>query len=62
MLAHYARIRAGETLATDFVASGVIAYVIRGSGTTSCAAESIAWGEGDLFILPGGVRATHTAG
>ncbi len=32
VLAHYARIRAGETLATDFVASGTIAYVIAGSG------------------------------
>ena len=28
VLAHYAKIRAGETLTTDFVASGVIAYVI----------------------------------
>jgi gentisate 1,2-dioxygenase len=62
VLAHYARIRAGETLATDFVASGVIAYVIAGSGTTQCAGEAIAWQAGDLFILPGGEPANHAAG
>ncbi len=62
VLAHYARIRAGETLATDFVASGVIAYVITGSGQTLCAGETVAWGPGDLFILPGGEPGTHTAG
>ncbi len=62
VLAHYARIRAGETLTTDFVASGTIAYVIQGSGTTRCAGEDVRWAQGDLFILPGGETATHTAG
>jgi len=62
VLARYATIRAGETLGTAFAASGVVAYVIRGSGTTTCAAESIAWGAGDVFVLPGGARATHAAG
>jgi gentisate 1,2-dioxygenase len=61
VLARYARIRAGETLATDFAASGVIAYVIAGSGTTKCAGEIVDWGAGDLFVLPGGAPATHTA-
>ncbi|MFL5253262.1 MAG: hypothetical protein ACJ8AI_10275 [Rhodopila sp.] len=62
VLAHYARIRAGESLTTDFVASGVIAYVMQGSGTTRCDGEDIAWSAGDLFILPGGAAADHTAG
>ena len=62
VLAHYARIRSNETLATDFNASGVIAYVIAGAGTTQCAGETIAWNPGDLFLLPGGEPATHTAG
>jgi gentisate 1,2-dioxygenase len=62
VLAHYARIRAGETLPTDFVASGVIAYVIAGRGTTRCAGQDIAWDAGDLFILPGGEPALHVAG
>jgi gentisate 1,2-dioxygenase len=61
VLARYARIRAGENLTTDFVASGVIAYVIAGSGRTSCAAQDIAWSAGDLFILPGGEPALHGA-
>jgi gentisate 1,2-dioxygenase len=62
VLAHYAKLRAGETLTTDFVASGVIAYVIRGSGITRCADEQIDWNQGDLFVLPGGQPATHAAG
>ena len=62
VLAHYARIRANEAMTTDFAASGVIAYVIQGSGTTRCGAETIAWDAGDLFILPGGEPATHQAG
>jgi gentisate 1,2-dioxygenase len=61
VLAQYARIRAGATLTTDFAASGVIAYVIQGSGTTSCGSEQVAWDAGDLFILPGGVPSSHTA-
>lgn len=62
VLAHYARIRAGETLDTAFVASGVICYVIAGTGTTDCDDQRIAWRKGDLFILPGGADASHTAG
>lgn len=61
VLARYARIRAGETLATDFAASGVIAYVIAGAGQTVCGDETIAWGTGDLMIFPGGVAQIHTA-
>ena len=61
VLARYAKIRAGGTLSTDFAASGVIAYVIQGSGTTSCGSERVVWNAGDLFILPGGVAASHTA-
>jgi hypothetical protein len=62
VLARYARIRAGETLSTDFAASGVIAYAIAGTGETACGAETIDWGEGDLLILPGGIPAAHRAG
>ena len=61
VLAHYGRIRAGETLTTDFAASGTIGYVIQGSGTTVCGAEQIAWSAGDVFVLPGGIAASHTA-
>ncbi len=34
VLARYARIRAGETLTTEFAASGIICYVISGAGRT----------------------------
>jgi len=62
VLARYAKIRAGESLATDFTASGVIAYVMQGSGTTRCDGEEIAWSAGDLLILPGGTPSDHAAG
>ncbi len=62
VLARYARIRAGETLETDFAASGVICYVIEGSGITSGAGASIEWNAGDLFVVPGGSPFSHTAG
>jgi hypothetical protein len=50
MLARYAVIRAGETLALDCAATGLVGCVLRGAG----AADSFAWGEGDVFLLPGG--------
>ncbi len=61
VLVRYARIRAGETLAADFAASGVICYVIRGAGRTACRGELLDWRAGDLFVLPGGIAATHAA-
>ena len=61
VLARYARIRPGETLDTAFNASGIICYVIRGSGSTTDGSESVAWNAGDLFILPGGPAYSHAA-
>jgi gentisate 1,2-dioxygenase len=61
VLARYGRIRAGESLKTNFVASGVIHYVITGTGSTQCGDERIEWKPGDVFILPGGVELTSTA-
>ena len=62
VLARYARIRPGESLTTDFVATGSIWYVIKGSGETECAPERFAWSAGDVFLLPGGVQSHHRAG
>ena len=59
ILARYARIRAGESLATRFEASGEIYYVIAGSGETTWGTEAIGWEAGDVFCLPGGVSAAH---
>ncbi len=61
VLARYARIRAGESLETNFAASGVIAYVITGSGSTVCGSERIEWNAGDTFVLPGGIKELHGA-
>ncbi len=61
ILARYARIRAGETLATRFVSSGEIHYVMAGAGESSCAGEAIEWETGDIFCLPGGHPVTHRA-
>jgi gentisate 1,2-dioxygenase len=62
MLARYARICAGESLETQFVASGSLWYVIAGSGTTAGGGEKIAWRAGDIFVLPGGEAHRHAAG
>ncbi len=59
MLARYARVRAGESLQTAFVASGVICYVIRGDGSSTGESGTIQWHAGDVFILPGGESFTH---
>lgn len=61
VLARYARIRAGEKLETELVASGVIGYVIAGSGSIDCQGERIDWKAGDAFLLPGGVRHVYRA-
>ena len=61
VLARYARIRAGESLVTQFEASGVMHYVMQGSGHTRCGDEDIAWAAGDVFVLPGGTPLVHQA-
>ena len=61
ILARYARIRRGEELTTRFDASGVLHYVIQGSGNTRVGRESIVWQAGDVFITPGGQEQQHTA-
>ena len=62
VLARYARIRAGEKLQARFEASGVIAYVITGAGSTYCSGEQLVWQAGDVFVLPGGVEQSFRAG
>jgi gentisate 1,2-dioxygenase len=61
VLARYARIGQGETLVTDFAATGSIWYVIRGTGTSDGGGERIEWAAGDIFILPGGAEDVHRA-
>ena len=61
VLAYYAKLKSGETLTTNFVATGAIGYVIQGSGSVRCGDETIDWNKGDLFVLPGGFTHTYTA-
>jgi len=61
MLARYGIVQAGDILGSCSLSSGSIVYVLRGSGTTKIADESIAWTAGDAFSLPGGEQAEHVA-
>lgn len=54
MLALYARIRAGEALDWAWQASGSIVYVMRGEGEIGAGEERLAYGPGDVLMLPGG--------
>ncbi len=62
VLARYARIRAGETLVTDFVCSGVLYYAISSAGTTRSGPETVTWSAGDVFVVPGNMTQTHRVG
>lgn len=62
MLARYAHIAAGGALASCFIATGSIWYVIAGAGESRWGDETIRWRKGDIFLLPGGVESIHHAG
>lgn len=62
MMTAYLAIRAGESLTHEAAASGVIHYVMTGSGSSRVGDAEILWAAGDAFLLPGGVPATHHAG
>ena len=51
----------GEELRAKFVASGEIYYVISGAGESRNGADTIEWGEGDVFCFPGGGESVHRA-
>ena len=61
VMAYYARICSGQKLTTDFVASGVIYYVIQGAGRTVSGYETVVWGPGDVFVVPGDIGQVHEA-
>ena len=56
LLARYVRIEGADELGFEFLSSGEAYYVIEGSGAAEKNGESIAWSEGDVFVLPGGGR------
>lgn len=65
MLAGYARILAGESLAALAGASGSVSYVIAGNGSSLCTtaqhSETLQWGPGDVLCLPGSADVLHRA-
>jgi gentisate 1,2-dioxygenase len=61
LLARYIVIRAQQRIETELAASGVVHYVIRGSGRVHQDDVSIDWSAGDIFILPGGPHAVFEA-
>ncbi len=61
MLASYLRIRSGDELQTQFICGGAIHVVLRGSGGWQAGGEGFAWQQGDIFILPGGIRSSYRA-
>ena len=61
LLARYLRVRAGDNVSTELIASGEIHYVIRGSGESRNRSDQIAWRAGDVFCFPGGAKTVHQA-
>lgn len=61
LLAHFIKIRTGDTINTEPNATSELYYVIEGSGTSVSCGESIEWHKGDFFTLPAGSNSRHTA-
>jgi gentisate 1,2-dioxygenase len=56
MLARYARVAAGDSLAVDAMATGSIGYVIAGDACCSGGDAELILAAGDVVLLPGGAR------
>jgi gentisate 1,2-dioxygenase len=54
LAAHFLRIEAGEGLKPAAAATSSLFYVLSGSGSLSWQGRSLAWGQGDLLVLPCG--------
>ncbi|ATH92561.1 cupin [Bacillus glycinifermentans] len=61
LLAHFIKIRTGDTINTKPNATSELYYVIEGAGTTVSCGETIEWHKGDFFTLPAGSISRHTA-
>lgn len=54
MLARYIVISAGDDFGHLLHASGLVYYVLRGSGAAKCGGEDFGWKQRDSFCMPGG--------
>ena len=61
LLLRYLKIRAGDELRCNYVASGEVIYVMSGHGTSRKGSDVIEWGPGDVFCFPGGGETLHRA-
>jgi len=61
ILARYVKVRAGEEVSHEFVASGEVYYVLEGTGVSTNGEDRVVWGAGDVFCFPGGNETTHAA-
>ena len=61
LLCRYVRLRAGEQLTQTYAGSGEVCYVMSGSGESKSGEDRLAWQQGDVFCLPGGVPTTYRA-
>jgi gentisate 1,2-dioxygenase len=61
LLASFVRIAPGDSVTTAPIATSELFHVVAGSGTSTLDGATIAWSEGDFFVLPSGCRTTHRA-
>lgn len=61
LLASFVRIAAGDELVTDPVATSELWFVLQGTGSSHLAEGTVAWGAGDVVVLPAGGPTTHVA-
>jgi len=61
LLASFVCIGTGEQLETRATATSELFIVLRGSGRSTIGDHVLAWGEGDLFVVPCGDGAVHEA-
>lgn len=61
LLCRYIRLRADEQYQVAYAASGEVCYVMSGRGESANGTDCIAWQQGDVFCLPGGLDTTYRA-
>ena len=59
ILARYIRLKKGDDITHNFIASGEIYYVLEGKGISSSGKDIIEWSCGDVFCLPSGNETKH---
>jgi gentisate 1,2-dioxygenase len=62
MLARYGHVGAGQVLRADFIATGLICQVIRGSGSCRTGDDSLQWERGDILFIASGQPTDFTGG